>query len=289
MKKLLVLGGSGFVGGHVAVKGQGDWKVSATFRDRPFRLPGVTSVHLDINRSRSLRKVFEKIKPDAVIHTVAWSGLERCEEDREGAVRVNVEGTWNVAELCREMECRLVFTSSDMVFDGDRGMYREVDSVRPMNIYGETKVMAERIIRTSGVNHAIARIALIYGQPETGSNSFSEKVISRLKQGEPMALYTDQTRTPILVQDLAEALLELAALDFRGTIHLGGAERVNRYEFGKRLAEVKGFSEDLLKPVTMDEIPTKAPRPKDVSLNTSVAKSVLRTPLLSYYEGLTFA
>ena len=286
MKKLLVMGGSGFVGGHVTIKAQGDWEVTSTFLDRPFRLPNVESVQLDITRTKDLRMIMERVRPDAVIHAAAWSGLERCEEDWEGAFSVNTESTWNIAELCKERESRLIFASSDMVFNGEIGPYSEAAAVHPINVYGETKVMAEQMIRSSLRDHVIARIALVYGRSVTGSNSFSEKVTTRLKQGKPMMLYTDQIRTPILVQDLAAALLELAVSDLSGTIHLGGAERVNRYEFGRRIAEIHGFPEQLLEPVTMETMPTKAPRPKDVSLDTTLARSVLKTVLRGYTEGL---
>jgi len=246
----------------------------------------VSGLVLDLENGDEIRDVVRRIRPDVIIHCAAWSDLDGCEKDRDRAFRINAEATGVIAETGSVLGCRLIYTSTDMVFDGEKGDYDESDPTGPINVYGESKLAGEERIEKFCSDYVVARVALIYGSPVTGCNSFSERILDRVRQGKVMPLFTDQYRTPILVQNLAKALLELAGTVFSGTIHLGGRERVDRYAFGLRLAELRGFPAKVLRPVSMSEIQTVASRPRDVSLDTSKAKRLLKTELLGYREGL---
>lgn len=274
------------MGGHVAVLARNDWNVFATYTSQTAKYTKVTFLHLDLEDEESIHSVMNQVHPHAVIHCAAWSNIDSCEVQPERAFRVNTGGTEILAKHCNGSQCRLVFTSSDMVFDGQDGCYSEKDQTNPINVYGETKVAAEKAIRSACPDSVIARVALVYGQSKISGNSFSKKILDSASRGKVVRLFTDQIRTPILVDDLARALLELADHDFCGTIHLGGAEGVNRYQLGLRLAELKNISRDLLQPVTMADVQSKGPRPRDVSFDIGLARRVLKTRLLGYYEGL---
>ncbi len=286
MRRLLITGTSGFVGGHVLFQAWDEWETFATYHTRVFSFPEVTTLSLDLENENQIRQMIEEVQPDVIIHCAAWADLEMCEHMPERAFSINAKATGILAEMCSKINCRLVYTSTDMVFDGEKGNYDELDRTNPINVYGKTKLAGEEEIQASCSDYVIARAALVYGPPLTGSNSFSERILKRVKNGEIVPLFTDQFRSPILVHNLAQALLELAKGEFKGVLHLGGADRVDRYAFGLRLAELKGFSKTLLKPVSMFENPTVAPRPRDTSLNISRACRLLRTRLLGYKEGL---
>ena len=287
MKKLIITGGSGLVGGHVAFKARAEWEVYATFQSNPFTISSVQSVLLRLEDKKSISEIIHRIQPDAVIHCAAWSDLEQCEQNRESAFQINTESTVALAEACVESGIRLIFTSSDMVFDGEQGNYVESDLPRPINIYGETKLLAEDKIRTICSNYVIVRVALVYGKPITRGNSFSEKILNCFREGKSVPLFTDQFRTPVWVQTLAEALLELVDHDYTGNIHIGGSERVDRYTFGLILAGIARHPSKLCQPIRMSDLPTTAPRPKDTSLNISLAKKILKTHFIDYREGLS--
>ena len=287
MKKLLVTGGSGLIGGQVASKASGVWEVYATCRSNPVDLPSVQSVLLRLEDPNSIPKVIRQIRPDAVIHCAAWSDLDQCEHDRERAFQINAESTAVLAEVCAESNIRLIFTSSDMVFDGKKGNYAESDNPRPINVYGETKLLAEANIRSVCSNYVIVRVALVYGIPVIRGNSFSEKIVNRFREGKSVPLFTDQFRTPVWVQTLADALMELSGHDYAGTLHIGGSEKVDRYTFGLTLAEIGQFPLKLCRPVSMFDLPTTAPRPQDTSFNISLAKKMLKTPFTGFREGLS--
>jgi dTDP-4-dehydrorhamnose reductase len=285
-KKLLITGASGLVGGNAAVLGRETWNVSAAYGSRPFQAAGMSAVRLDLTDARSIRSLVQSLRPDAVIHCAASSKLDECEADKNRTFAVNAESVRVLAGACADSGARLVFTSTDMVFDGEKGRYAETDPVSPINVYGESKCAAEEHVRRFCADHAIVRVALVYGKPATGGTSFSEGFLKTWRAGKPVFLFTDQFRTPVEVTGLAEALLELAGSSFRGTIHAGGADRVDRYTFGCVLARKAGISAELLKPVSMAGAVLPAKRPRDASLDVSLAGSLLKTRLLGFREGI---
>jgi len=211
----------------------------------------------------------------------------RARKNPQQAEQINLTATATLLEAADAVQARLVFVSSDMVFDGRRGMYRVSDAVSPLSVYGRTKAAAEALIQASPGAHVIARAALIYGRPRLGGGSFSGWLESRLRERQAATLYTDQFRTPVWVENLAGQLLELAHNDFSGIIHCAGAERADRFRFGQILCRLAGYSEQLLVPVSMHDHETAAPRPADVSLDTVHTRQSLKTPLLDIEEGLT--
>ena len=228
MKRLFITGGSGFVGGHLLSQAQHEWDVFTTFHSRPLSFPGVAYLKLDLAMEKQIQNIVEKVQPDVIIHAAAWSDLDGCEKDPERAFHINATATEILGELSSRMSCRMIYISTDMVFNGEKGDYIESDETRPISVYGKTKLAGEKFVKSVCSNYVVARSALIYGSPVTGSNSFSERILARVQKGEKISLFTDQFRTPVLVQNLAQALLELAGHTFVGTLHLGGATKVNR-------------------------------------------------------------
>ncbi len=286
MKRLLITGGSGFLGGNLIQLAKEGWTVCATYNSRPFSDQGITIASMDLSKEKAIQDLVEKMQPDVIIHTAAWSNLDECENDPEKAFHINATATEILAELSSQLDCRLIYVSSDMVFDGEKGDYEESDQALPISVYGKTKLTGEKFVKSVCSDYVVARSALIYGKPVTNSSSFSDWMIRRIEKGETVNLFTDQYRTPVLVDDLAGALLELADMTFNGIVHLGGKSRVDRYTFGLRLSEIKNFPKERLLPVSMFDVQMTAPRPKDVSFDTSLAQRILKTNLFGFQIGL---
>ena len=284
--KLIVTGASGFLGGWLAALGRANWEVHAVWWSNPFELPGVVVHRCDLTNAAAVARLFREVRPNAVIHAAAQANLDWCEDHPDEARAVNVGATRTLAELASESETRLVFVSTDMVFDGEKGNYSEDDPVNPISVYGQTKVEAEEVVRAVAPEAAIARTALIFGKPRVGGTSFSEWIEARLRNGKAVPLFTDQYRTPILVQNLSEALLELAGNRFAGTLHLAGTERIDRYTFGLKYARKLGLPLELLRPARLKEARFRAPRPRDLSLDVTRARRTLKTPLLDVDTAL---
>ena len=287
-KRLLVTGYGGFVAGSVVKQAQADWDVIALSRRNIVDgRDDICCIQFDLREIDRLRTVFEEVQPAAVIHAAAMANIDYCQSHQEEAEAINVGVTSRLAELCRQCGSKMVFCSTDTVFDGKQGMYVEEDVPSPLNYYAETKVRAEQVVQGELDNVVVTRLSLVMGLPLIGAgNSFLASMIGSFQQGTPVAIAENEIRTPIDVITLGRALLELAGNDFTGILHLAGNTRLNRYEMAVQIAERLGFPRDLVLPTNSNALPDRAPRPNDASLDNSKAKQVLTTPMLSLSEGL---
>lgn len=285
--KLFITGFGGFVGGSVIAQATKDWDIYAVDRiDIPENRDAVSYYSLDLLDFEKLTQLFEDINPDAVIHTAALADIDFCQNNREQAEAINVSVTRKLSELCAGNGAKLVFCSTDTVFDGQKGFYVEEDEPHPVNFYAETKVRAENIVNALD-NSVVARLSLVMGLPVMGrGNSFLARTIEKLGAGESVKFPQNEIRTPIDVITLGRALAELAGNDFTGTIHLAGNDHLTRYDMARRIAERLGFSRELIIATDSNAMPGRAPRPNDASLDNTKAKQILQTPMRSLMDGL---
>ncbi len=276
-RRLLVTGGSGFLGWHVAQAARPGWDVMATFRTHAVDSPGIRQVQVDLTVSMELRHVFSRVHPDAVIHTAACSNINYCQTHRAEADRINRQVAVELAGLCANREIPFVFTSSDLVFDGERAPYREDDPVSPINAYGEGKAQAEREILERWPRALVCRLPPMFGAPAPGASGFLGPLVEAIRSRAPLRLFVDEFRTPVDVRSAAEGLL-LGLEKASGLLHLGGPERTSRFDFGRLLLEAIGGRADLIVPVQQRDVPQKAPRPRDVSLDSARARGLGFTP-----------
>ncbi|NOY58231.1 MAG: NAD(P)-dependent oxidoreductase [Calditrichaeota bacterium] len=287
-KNLLITGFSGFVAGSVIVHAVKDWQVHALDRiDAPNDQGEIKVYSLDLRDAKHLKALFKQIQPDVVIHTAAIADIDFCENNQELAEEVNVGGTSNLARLCNENGTRMIFCSTDTVFDGKKGFYSEEDQPNPINFYAETKVRAEQIVRKLVENSVVTRLSLVVGLPVLGiGNSFLARTIEQIKAGKSVKFPENEIRTPIDVITLGRAQVELAGSDFRGTIHLSGSDRLTRYDMARKIAKKLGFSPEMIIATNSNSMPGRAPRPNDASLNNSKAQRLLKTQMHTLIEGL---
>lgn len=229
--------------------------------------------------------ILEKIKPDCIIHTLAMTSPEACESRKLDAWQINVETTKDIADYSRSHQARMIFTSTDLVFDGQKGNYSEEDAPNPVSFYGDTKAEAEQIVSERMGRLLIARLSLLYGFNLNARPVFFDQVYTAIKNKQPLALFGDQFRTMMHVANASACLLELADSELTGVLHLGGPERISRFDFGKRLAQFLGVNAKTVSSQPMSAIKGKARRPADASLDIGKAKSVLKTHIQTIEEG----
>jgi dTDP-4-dehydrorhamnose reductase len=282
--RLLVTGASGLLGRRVVelalLRGH---EVYAVYKEHVVGL-GVP-IRLDITDRERLMEVVLRLRPDVIIHTAAFTDVDGCEVNRELAWRVNAEATGYVAEAAARVGSHLVYVSTDYVFDGERGLYREEDRPNPINYYGYTKLMGEEFVRERAGSWCIVRTSVVYGW-SVGKLNFATWLIDNLGRGREVRVVTDQFVSPTLNTNLAEMLLEIAERGIVGVLHTAGASRVSRYEFAVRLAEVFGLNNNLVRPVRMSEMAWKAKRPRDSSLDVSRARAVLSAKPMELDQAL---
>ncbi len=291
MKRVVVTGGRGFVAGGILTQLAGAWEATAISRGPAPTLPeDVTWFRGDMLDREAVRNLIKTTRPDALIHAAAMAGIDDCQAHREAAHRINVEATRNLAAICHELGIRMVFISSDNVFDGTEGLYGEDDGTRPLNYYGETKVEAEKAVLEVLDDAVVVRVALVMGLPLLGEgNSFLSRMIPALKAGERLGVPDGEIRSPIDVVTLGRALLELAGASFTGTLHLAGTEVCNRCDMAATIAKCLGYDASLVFANDPAGIPGRAGRPRDVSLSVQRAQAVLNTPLVGIRDGLDLA
>jgi len=288
-KKLIVTGATGFVAGSVLAQAGDDWQVHAISRGKSTAQPKNIEWHISDPQSASqIVQAFRTLKPNAVIHTAAAADIDYCQAHSQEARAANVDFTRVLADLCGESGARLIFCSTDTVFDGENAPYDEEDEPKPVNSYAETKIEAEKIIMKLGERGVIARLSLVVGLPVLGAgNSFLARMIASFKEERTVAVPEREVRTPVDVFTVGRALLELAGGDHYGIVHLAGRDRLNRLEMARRIAVRFGYPQRLVVEQAAAASPGRAPRPRDVSLDNSKACGMLKTPMLNFDEALS--
>jgi dTDP-4-dehydrorhamnose reductase len=276
--RLLITGGAGYLGSELVRQAlERGWDVVATcFAQRP-DAPLVAYVPLDVRDQPAVDSVFGAVRPDAVIHTAyRQSGPDLWTTTAEGA------GV--VARAARRVDARLIHMSTDALFDGEReGAYTEQDAPRPVTPYGEAKAAAERLVAEFHPQALIVRTSLLYGGATLGTH---EQLILDAADGRvDLAFFRDELRCPVVVGDLAAALLELIPAQLAGPLHLAGADVVSRYDFARLVAAAHGRSIERLRVGLSAESHLR--RPRNCVLDCSRARSLLRTRLRGVREILS--
>ena len=254
-----------------------DWSVYGAYWSKPIEAPGIRLDQLDLRDFQTVKQYFKTIRPDAVIHTAAQSKPNICQVRPNETYPINVTASVNLANLCAEAAIPYVFTSTDLVFDGRNPPYRETDPICPINHYGEQKAIAEAEILAAYPRAAVCRMPLIFGAKTPTAQSFLQPWITTLREGKTLNLFTDEFRTPISATTAANGLL-LALEKVHGRLHLGGRAPISRFELGQLLVEVGQFSPDQLHPCLQQDVPMPAPRPKNVSMDSTKAFALGYTP-----------
>lgn len=278
MKKLLVTGASGFLGWNLCQLARSDWEVYGTYFSQPISIPGVEIDRVDLRNFQQFQSYFQAILPDAVVHTAACSQPNFCQLEPQSSYAVNVTASGYVARLCAIANIPCAFTSTDLVFDGWHPPYRETDPVCPINRYGEQKVEAERLMRHIHPRTAICRMPLMFGVVPPTATTFIQPFLKTWRQGGALSLFVDEFRTPVSGTTAARGLL-LALAKWEGVLHLGGPERISRYEFGRLLAQVFNFPDAQIEACRQADVSMAAPRAADVSMDSSLAQSLGYTTL----------
>jgi dTDP-4-dehydrorhamnose reductase len=273
--RMLVTGGSGYLGGWVVWLARADWDVTATCLTHAIgegdeeQAPGVSRRRLDVRDGTAVEALIDQVRPAVVVHTAAANPGAGTDFGP-----TNVTGTRHVARSAAACGARLIHISSDVVFDGERGNYVEEDSPRPITPYGRSKALSEEVV---------VRTSLIYGWRPRADRQ-TRWIVGDVRAGRPVRLFTDEVRCPIWVESLAAAVVELAGLETTGVLHVAGAQPLSRYDFGVRLLRFYGVDPGPVIAARSRE--SGLHRPLDCSLDCSRARALLRTPLPGVDEVL---
>jgi dTDP-4-dehydrorhamnose reductase len=275
-KKILIIGSSGLVGSNL---------LSFCSRYPLLTIPTFhrylpdeyqqTGLHLDITNPAGLREGMKTLKPDCVVN-LSCLEVACCENDPERAYQVQVVGVRDLAGACKDYNIRLIHLSTDMVYSGNKGTpYTLSDEPDPISVYGQTKLAGERAIQEVGANYLIVRSGLVLGRGRFRRGGFLDWMVERVGREKKLTLFSDQLRTPIVVDDLVDLIFTLAESSFKGILLAGGDEGVNRVEIGEKLLDAMGVSYEFITPVAMDSLEHAVPLQRDLRLDNSRLKEAL--------------
>jgi len=250
--KLLVIGASGFIGGWLSAVGRDRFElIEASRRPTTPGPRGNRQLQLDITNSDSVQAAFEDVQPDGVILAAALADVERCEREPALAEEINVTGAQRVARECRGRGARLLYTSTDAVFDGALGGYDEDAQPTPPNEYGRSKARAEAAIREILPSAAIVRYSMVLGFPRSaGVSNHLDRIAATVRAGQTISVPIAESRNPIDAPTLAGLLFDLVTnQDASGVFHIGSRDKLPRVELVRKIAIALGCPGSLVEPL----------------------------------------
>lgn len=283
--KLFVTGISGLLGLNFALQARERLEVSGSYYAHPIALPGVESIKLDLTSGQSDDGVFPTIRPDVIVHTAGLTNVEGCEADPAQAFQLNVGAAERVARIAKASGARLVHISTDHLFDGRRPWRTETDTPTPMNNYARTKCQAEQVVMETCPDALIIRCNF-FGWGTRVRTSFSDWILRSLEQRQELRMFDDVFFTPMLINDLIDVIIELVARGSAGIFNVVGGERLTKYAFALKAAEMFGHSAERIRATSIDEVVFKARRPKDMSLSSLKLEEHLLIRVPGVADGL---
>lgn len=239
---------------------------------------------MDIVNEERTRRVIVNSMAEWVIHTAACTDVDGCERDREMAFLVNSTGTKNVALGCLDAGAKMVYISTDYVFDGKKGgLYNEEDSPNPLNVYGISKLQGEYHCRSLIKDHIIIRSQWLYGH---GGRNFVDSILKAAGEGKELRVVHDQVGSPTYTVDLAQGILELIRGDHMGTFHISNEGICSWFEFAKKILSLKGMERIQVIPIKSDELERPARRPFLSGLDCSKYKRITGKKIRPWEEAL---
>lgn len=274
-KRLLVTGASGFLGWNLCRAGRENYRLYGVVNRNGCPVSGIVTLRADLTDHGAVEKLFEQVQPEAVIHAAADADPNHCQLNPEESGAINVDATSFIVRQCRRFGIPCVIISTDLVFDGISPPFREDDPVNPLCIYGEQKVCAERrALDDYPEGVVVCRMPLMYGDAPPHAGSFLQTMVAAMREGRRITLFTDEFRTPLSAADGAEGIFSALEKEARGVLHLGGPERLSRFEAGVVVAEALGIEPDIRKALRSDVV-MAAPRPADVSLACDRTRAII--------------
>jgi dTDP-4-dehydrorhamnose reductase len=285
LPKLLITGGSGLLALNWAVAVRGRFSVILGSHHREVMLDDVKTTRINLESATAFEKDIALIQPDVVVHTVALTSVEQCELDPIAAKHVNVALAEIVAKACAKRQISLVHISTDHLFSGTKALVDELEPVSPVNNYGCTKAEAEIVVQHSHVGALIIRTNF-YGWGTNYRQSFSDTIISTLKAGKELILFEDVFYTPILIESLVFVVHELLKRGATGVFNVVSNERISKFDFGMKVAEVFCLNQALIKAGSISSNQALVARPSDMSLSNEKVVKMLGIQLNSVHDDI---
>lgn len=291
MKKVLITGSNGLLGQklldlYLTID---DIELIATARgeNRYPRKEGYTYTSLDITNEKEVQQVIAQHAPDCIINTAAMTNVDSCETDKEGCDKLNVDAVAYLIAAANTAGAHLIHLSTDFIFDGKKGPYKEDDEANPLSYYGHSKLLAENMVREYCTKWSIARTVLVYGV--VNDMSRSNIVLwakGALEKGQPINVVDDQFRTPTLAEDLAKGCQLIEHKQAEGIYNISGKDQMSILELVQRVANYFDLDASVLRVVSSESLNQPAKRPPLTGFDLTKSRKVLGYEPHSFEQGI---
>lgn len=285
MTRILVTGVSGLLGINLALEAAKQHEVIGVLHQNTLHDHGFETIQADLLDLDAPAYVMDQAKPDWVINCAALANLDYCEQQPELARRLNAELPGRLAIETVKRGIRFLHVSTDAVFNGEKGNYREDDSPAPISVYARTKRLAELAVKSANPQSLIVR-SNFFGWSVSGERSLAEFFYNNLLAGNPVSGFTDRLFCPLLANNLAAILLNMLKNKLRGIFHVASSDHVSKYEFGVAIANRFGLETSLIQPASANSTAAAAPRAANLTLNTSKIAKVLKSRMPTVGTGI---
>lgn len=283
---ILITGASGLLGVNlIRAAIDRNYTVGGIYGTHPVHIPGVCVRQLDLKNADNVRDLVDKWRPEKIIHCAAATNVDWCEENPDEALQVNADASRSLAEAAAVVAARMIYISTDSVYDGRTGRYDERDCPAPLNAYSRSKLAGEEAVLDIQPDSIIIRTNM-YGWNAQYKFSLAEWILHRLKNGKEVPGFVDVIFSPLLVNDLSELLLDLMNEASEGVYHLASRDSCTKFEFARMLAEEFEYDVAGVKPVSAESVAFKARRPRNTTLATAKVHRTLGQPLPDVRSGL---
>lgn len=276
--KILITGSNGLLGQKLlhTLNGNGYDLYGCDLSDEPF-VTNVSHTYIPLDLTDRRRAIAEirRLAPNIIIHTAAMTEVDRCELEREKCWNINVFATDHILHGAAKTRAKVIFISSDYVFDGVGGPFAEDTPPNPVNYYGKSKLAAENLVRGSNVPFAILRTIVLYGVGINARASFVTWLLGQLRAGREVHIVNDQWGNTTIVDDLAAGIERIILLGKEGLYHIAGHDYMTRYEFALKVAQTFGLNPALIHPIATAQLKQPAKRPLRSGLDMSKAEADL--------------
>lgn len=289
--KILITGSNGLLGQKLvkllANKGGIELLATSKGENRISNQSGYTYKNLDITNQLEVEAIFDEFIPDTVINTAAMTNVDACESDKELCWNLNVNAVKYQIKAAEKHQAHYIHLSTDFVFDGEAGPYKETDQPNPLSYYGESKYEAEKLVQKAKTKWSIARTIIVYGMVEDMSRS---NIVlwakEALEKGNPLTIVDDQFRSPTLAEDLAMGCWLIAEKQATGIYHISGKDVMSIIELVNRVADFYGLDKSIISPIKSSSLNQAAKRPPKTGFILDKAINDLGYSPCSFEEGL---
>ena len=270
MKKILITGSKGHLGNSLEKVFKSRYDLVSTSRTKQNKN---TNYFLDITNSLLVKDMVSAISPDIIINLAALTNVDLCESNPDLAHAINFQGVKNLVNVFKGP---IIHLSTDYVFDGKLGQYKENDITNPINVYGVTKYKAEKILLEKSKESLVIRTNVLYDYQSKAKSSFLNWVVDSLKRGEKIKVVDDQFNNPTWTDSISVVIDRAIKADLNGLIHWGDFDWISRYDFANKIADKFNLQSNLIEPIKTEELNQVAPRPLNGGLDTTLAQDLLR-------------